>query len=119
MVKLRSILLLTAAVALLSACNTIANTNVVIKNASESSQMDKVCRLRPIAVAGFDLLRSQVEISDAVVSKVYATSAAIKTICTDRPENIGEALVTVTKLYGDLLAAQTNVSTVVAEKLEN
>lgn len=102
----------------LSGCTTISTVNVGIKNASESAQLDKVCKLRPIAVAAFDLLRSQVEISDAIVSKVYLASAAIKTVCTDRPEDIGQALVTVTRLYGDILASQTTVSLAVANKLE-
>lgn len=109
--------LILAAALTVGGCTTITKTNVAIKNASESAQLDKVCKLRPIAVAGFDLLRSQVEISDSVVSKVYATSAGIKTICDNRPTDIGGALATATKLYGELLASQASVSTAVAAKL--
>lgn len=97
----------------------IDTANVAIKNASESAQFKKVCRLRPIAVAGFDLLRSQVEISDAIVAKVYGWSSELKSLCDNPPTSIVTALVKGTEIYNNILNSQAGVATAVAVKMEN
>lgn len=95
----------------------VSTANVAIKNASESAQFKKVCRLRPIAVAGFDLLRSQVEISDAIVAKVYAYSAELKGLCDSPPTDIIAALKRGTEIYNNILSNQAGVATAVAVKM--
>ncbi len=103
--------------ALLVGCTGIGKVNVTIENASKSQQFAKICKARPIAIALFDVMRSQVEISDTIVAKVYQASATIKTTCDSKPTNIGEALVLVTQLYNDILASQSSVATATAAAL--
>lgn len=97
--------------------NAVTAGNVAIKNASESAQFKKVCRLRPIAVAGFDLLRSQVEISDAIVAKVYGFSAELKGLCDNPPTNMIAALKQGTEIYNRILDYQAGVATATAVKM--
>lgn len=97
--------------------SSINTANVAIKNASESAQFKKICRLRPIAVAGFDLIRSQVEISDAIVAKVYGWSAELKGLCDNPPTDIIAALRTGTGIYNNILNSQAGVATAVAAKM--
>jgi len=101
----------------LAGCQSIDKSNVVIKNASESKQLDIICKARPIAVAVFDVMRSQAEISDNTVAHVYQASSGIKTICENRPKNLTQALLTATKLYSDILNSQSGVATAVAAAL--
>lgn len=102
---------------LLTGCTTVEKIDVNIKDASESKQLDIICKARPIAVTVFDVMRAQVEIDDSVTSKVYQASGAIQTICNNKPKNIGEALVTATKLYNEILNSQSGVASAVAEAL--
>lgn len=95
----------------------INTANVAIKNSSESAQLRKLCKLRPAAVAGFDLLRSQMEISDAVVSAVYTASDKVRAYCANPPSNLGDALKLVTQEYNKILDYQGAVATVAADKL--
>lgn len=108
---------------IISGCTTskvisgLNTANVAIKNSSESAQLRKVCKLRPIAVAGFDLLRSQMDISDQIVAYVYEASDKIRAYCANPPTNIGEALKIVTSEYNKILDYQSATATVAATKL--
>lgn len=109
---------LVSIIAGLTGCTTAGKVNVQIENASESKQFAYMCRARPIAVSVFDILRSQVEITDSTVANVYRASNEMRKICNDPPKDIVGALILVTKLYTSIVESQTGVATATAEALE-
>lgn len=102
----------------LTGCAATSKVNVQIENASESKQFAYICKARPIAVSVFDILRSQVEITDGTVSKVYLASNELRKICDNPPKDIVDALVTATKLYSSIVESQAGVATATADALK-
>lgn len=110
-----------ASLLILSACTTAGSINAGIENLTESEQFNKLCRIRAFAMATFELLRVDVQISDAITAKVYAASASMKSVCDSKPTNIIEALAELQRQYVIIttVSAQIGNSTVVAIKAEN
>lgn len=110
---------LLAAVFALSGCQTVSTTNTALAGVTQSEQFEKVCRVIPLAKTAFNIITTQVDVSDSVRRKVNTAYLSAVAVCNDRPENIGEALVTVAGLYRTILDSSEAVSDDVVTLVNN
>lgn len=101
----------------LSGCTTIVKVNEGLATVSESKQLDKLCQLRPLAMQAYNLLKVQVSIKPVIEEKVIAANKVLRTICTNRPSNIIEALVTATEAYRSILDTTESLAVNVKDDL--
>lgn len=97
---MRKIVTALAAVAMLSAC-TLSNE----QQASAAKAYDKICSSEPQLYAAFVVVATAKGASEAKLAKVATYHDGVTKMCDERPTDIVAALVTLSGVYAQIVAA--------------